>query len=246
MCDIMEKTELKLEYRVCENNTGIPVIVVAAGTSSRMNGTNKQLALLGGIPVLMRTLSIFEKSNSISNIILVTRDEDLFQIQMLCNKYNITKISDIVCGGNSRQESVLKGFARLKTDDINVLIHDGARPFVDGVIIDNVCSALQKYSAVTCAVKVKDTIKQVDDNGKVVKTLNRESLRSVQTPQGVNVAEYLKAIQTLNVAEFTDDTSIMEAAGYDVYVVEGSYKNIKITTMEDICSAEGFLREEDL
>ncbi len=241
----MNKTELKLRYDICENgNTGIPVIVVAAGASSRMNGTNKQLAQLGGIPVIIRTLRAFENSDDISNIILVVRDEDLFEIQMLTHKYMITKISDIVCGGKTRQESVLKGFARLKSDDKSVLIHDGARPFIDSKVINSVVLALKKHSAVTCAVKVKDTIKQVDSDGKVIKTLNRDSLVSVQTPQGVNVEEYLEAVQKVNVSEFTDDTSIMESAGYDVATVEGSYKNIKITTKEDITSAEGFLSEE--
>ncbi len=240
----MLETELKLEYKVCEKNSGMPVIVVAAGASSRMKGTNKQLAILGGMPVLVRTLLAFENSNNISNIILVVKEENLFEIQMLANKYSISKISDIVCGGNSRQESVLNGFARLGKNEKTVLIHDGARPFVDEKIIENVSTALQNYSAVTCAVKVKDTIKEIDENGKILKTLNRDSLVSVQTPQGVNVAEYLKAVESVNVASFTDDTSIMEAAGYEAFVVEGSYKNIKITTPEDIALAESFLGEE--
>ena len=121
----MNKTELKLEYEICENeNSGIPVIVVAAGNSTRMKGTNKQLALLGGIPVIIRTLRNFENSKDISNIILVVKDTALFEFQMLTHKYMITKISDIVCGGNSRQESVLNGFARLKDTDKSVLIHD--------------------------------------------------------------------------------------------------------------------------
>lgn len=240
----MEKTELKLQYNICEENrSGIPVIVVAAGASSRMKGTNKQLLNLGGIPVLIRTLRAFENSKDISNIILVVRDEDLFEIQMLAHKYMITKISDIVCGGKTRQESVLNGFSRLKSDDTAVLIHDGARPLVDSKIINSVVTALNKCPAVTCAVKVKDTVKEIDQNGKVVKTLKRENLVSVQTPQGVSVKEYLQAAENVNVAEFTDDTSIMEAAGYDAFVVEGSYKNIKITTKEDIALAEGFLSE---
>lgn len=242
----MNKTELKLEYNICEKgNTGIPVIVVAAGASSRMKGTNKQLINLGGIPVIIRTLRAFENCDDISNIILVVRDEDLFEIQMLTHKYMITKISDIVCGGASRQESVLKGFARLKSNEKYVLIHDGARPFIDSKVINSVVLALNNFSAVTCAVKVKDTVKQIDKDGKVIKTLDRDSLVSVQTPQGVNVEEYLEAVQKVNVSEFTDDTSIMEAAGYDVAVVEGSYKNIKITTKEDIALAEGFLSEEE-
>ena len=243
---VMNKTELKLEYEICENkNSGIPVIVVAAGNSTRMKGTNKQLALLGGIPVIIRTLRNFENSKDISNIILVVKDTDLFELQMLTHKYMITKISDIVCGGNSRQESVLNGFARLKDTDKSVLIHDGARPFADEKIINSVVFALKTHSAVTCAVKVKDTVKEIDKNGKVIKTLKRDSLVAVQTPQGVEKEKYLEAVKSVNVADFTDDTSIMEAAGYDVFTVEGSYKNIKITTEEDMVSANAFLSKED-
>jgi 2-C-methyl-D-erythritol 4-phosphate cytidylyltransferase len=242
----MEKTELKLQYEISEKSeSGIPVIIVAAGASSRMKGTNKQLTLLGGIPVIIRTLMVFENSKDISNIILVVRDEDLFEIQMLTQKYMITKLSDIVCGGKTRQESVLKGFSRLKESDNAVLIHDGARPLVDSKIISSVVLALENCDAVTCAVKVKDTIKEIDQNGKVIKTLARENLVSVQTPQGVNVAKYLEAVKNVDVANFTDDTSIMEAAGHNVFVVEGSYKNIKITTKEDVNMAEGFLSEEE-
>lgn len=241
----MEKTELKLDYTLNEQCGNIPVIVVAAGSSNRMKGTNKQLAEIGSIPVVIKSLQAFENCSQISNIILVVRSEDLFQIQMLCEKYMITKLSDIVCGGNTRQESVLKGFSRLPKDAKKVLIHDGARPLVDSKIICSVADALEKYSAVTCAVKVKDTIKQVDESGKVLKTVAREDLVSVQTPQGVRVSEYLAACESVEVDKFTDDTSIMEAAGYSVYVTEGSYKNIKITTKEDLILAKAFLSEEE-
>lgn len=241
----MVETELKLEYNVCNNNGGVSVIVVAAGASSRMNGTNKQLVPLCGVPVIIRTLLRFENCPSISNIILVVRDEDLFQIQMLCQKYMINKLTDIVCGGASRQESVLKGLSRLKDSDKKVLIHDGARPLIDNSIINAVIHGLDKFTAVTCAVGVKDTVKQIDADGKVIKTLDRGSLVAVQTPQGVRVEDYLKACQNTDVSLFTDDTSIMEAAGYDVLTVEGSYKNIKITTKEDLKTAEAFLGEEE-
>lgn len=240
----MHKTELKLDYSINSSENGIPVIVVAAGSSSRMQGTNKQLAELQGIPVLIHTLRKFENCQSIANIILVVRTEDLFQIQLVCEKYGITKLTDIVCGGNSRQESVLNGFARLGDDVKKVLIHDGARPFVNDGIINAVKDGLNEYSAVTCGVKVKDTIKQVSKNGDVIKTVSRENLVSVQTPQGVIVADYLKAVENTDVSLFTDDTSIMEASGYKVHIVDGSYKNIKITTPEDLVIAQSFLSEE--
>jgi 2-C-methyl-D-erythritol 4-phosphate cytidylyltransferase len=240
----MTKTELKLEYTLSQNKGTVPVIVVAAGASSRMGGTNKQLAEVGGVPVIIKTLQKFENNKNISNIILVVRDEDLFTIQMLADKYMISKVSDIVCGGKNRQESVLKGFARLPENAEKALIHDGARPFVSDVIIDSVIDGLNEYSAVTCGVKVKDTIKRVSQGGIAEETLERDSLRAIQTPQGVRVQEYLTAVENADIANFTDDTSIMEAAGHKVLIVDGDYKNIKITTKEDLILANAFASEE--
>lgn len=241
----VNKTEAKLQYDICtENRNGLPVIIVAAGSSTRMNGKNKLFLELNGIPVIAKTLLAFENCEKIKNIILVTRDEDILSMQLVAEKYMITKLSDIVCGGENRQKSVLNGFARLDENDKNVLIHDGARPLVSERIICDVADALEKYSAVTCAVRLKDTVKETDEKGMVIKTLDRKSLVAVQTPQGVNACEYLKAAENADLSLFTDDTSVMEAAGYEVFTVEGDYKNIKITTPEDIFAAEA-MREAD-
>lgn len=242
----MNKTELKLEYEiVSEKNKGIPVIIVAAGNSSRMKGINKQFLEIGSVPVIAKTLLAFEKSDAVKNIILVSKEEDIFALQLIAEKYSISKLSDIVCGGKTRQESVLNGLLKLDKEDEKVLIHDGARPFISQDIIKSVVLALNDFSAVTCAVKIKDTVKEIDENGLVIKTLKRDNLISVQTPQGLNVSDYKKAIEEAgDVSAFTDDTSIMEAAGYKVKTVEGSYKNIKITTPEDIALAEIYEGEE--
>lgn len=242
----MEVTEIKLEYEVCgEENGGIPVIIVAAGMSSRMGGTDKQTALIGGVPVIARTLMAFERSRAVSEIILVVRPDELFNMQLTAERYSVTKLTDIVCGGNSRQESVLKGFERLGKSAGKVLIHDGARPLVSGRIIESVAAALREYPAVTCAVKVKDTIKETDGSGNVVSTPDRSRLAAVQTPQGVWVKEYLAAAQKAgDVSAFTDDMSVMESEGFPVRTVEGSYTNIKITTPEDLRLAEFLLGEE--
>ncbi len=241
----MIETKLKIEFTVKDNVSGIPVIIVAAGSSTRM-GTNKQFLEIAGIPVIARTLQAFQNCEVVSRIILVTRAEDIFSLQSLGSVYGISKLSDIVCGGNSRQESVLKGFERLAKDEKNVLVHDGARPLVSDKVITSVAAALENHSAVTCAVKVKDTIKQIDENGKVIKTLIRDSLVAVQTPQGVRKDEYLNAVEKAeDVSVFTDDMSVMESAGFDVFTVEGDYKNIKITTPEDIPAAVGFLEVEE-
>lgn len=241
----MTETKPKIEFSLSPQSGSVPVIVVAAGSSSRM-GKNKQLIEIGGMPVIVRTLRAFENCNKISRIILVTRAEDIFTLQTFSSKYNISKLSDIVCGGANRQESVLNGFQRLAEDDKKVLIHDGARPLVTDKVITDVIEALEKYSAVTCAVKLKDTVKQIDESGKVIKTLDRNSLVAVQTPQGVWKEEYLSAVDKAeDVSGFTDDMSVMESAGHSAYITEGDYKNIKITTPEDIIAAEGYLGEEE-
>lgn len=243
----MELTELKLEYAVCDNkNSGIPVIIAAAGMSSRMGGLNKQTALLCGVPVIARTLMVFERSPVVSDIILVARPDDIFGIQLLAEKYSVSKLTDIVCGGASRQESVAKGFERLDKSAERVLIHDGARPLTEDFIIQAVADALNTYPAVTCAVPVKDTIKEIDGAGSVVGTPDRSRLAAVQTPQGVRTAEYRSALEKAGeLSRYTDDMSLMEAAGFPVHTVTGSYRNIKITTSEDLKLAEFFLIGEN-
>ena len=132
----MNKTEVKLQYELCENQTdGITALIAAAGSSSRMRGKDKQLLKICGIPVIARTLLRFEASKAVKRIILVVKSESVFEMQLLAEKYMITKLSDIVCGGENRQDSVLKGLARLDEDDKYLLIHDGARPLADERII---------------------------------------------------------------------------------------------------------------
>ena len=156
----------------------------------------------------------------------------------------LTKVSDIVEGGKNRQESVLCGIKRLNSDDEVVLIHDGARPLVTDDIINRVINGLKEFNAVVPAVKVKDTIKQILKNGVVVKTVKRDDLVQVQTPQGVRVKNYLAALEGKDLNTFTDDASIFEAVGESVLTVMGDYKNIKITTPEDVAVAVAFLKED--
>lgn len=239
------KTETVLKYEVSEiPKDGIPAIIVAAGSFTRMEGVNKQLAEISGIPVIIRTLMAFENSNLVSSIILVVRADDVFSMQLLTEKYGITKLTDIVCGGNCRQESVVKGLSRVSIGAEKVLVHDGARPLVDGDIIERVAKGLESFSAVTCAVPIVDTVKRIDSEGQVTETLNRDGLVSVQTPQGVRVADYKSALQKAeDLSAFTDDTSIMENAGFKVLTVMGSRDNIKITTKRDISFAESLLED---
>ena len=241
----MLQTELKLSYNTSESVQQVPVIVVAAGSSSRMNGINKQLFELKGIPVIIRTLKKFDDSPFISDIILVTRKEDILKLQVITEQYGIKKLTDIVSGGENRHASVMNGLSCIKQGVEKVLIHDGARPFVNNYIIGNVTAALQNAKAVICGVPISDTVKRSDSNRYVCGTVDRTNLYLSQTPQGIYIAEYKEACETLeNVDLYTDDAALMEAAGYKVQIVAGDRKNIKITTADDLELAECYLTAE--
>lgn len=239
----MKITETKIKYTVCEQSgNGIPVIIVSAGSSSRMGGINKQFLPLCGVPVIARTLSAFEGSPCISRIILVCRESDINEMQLIAEKYGIEKLSDIVAGGADRSASVFCGIERLTADEKKVLIHDGARPFADNRIIADAVAALETFDASLPAVKVIDTVKRAADDGTVTETVPRDGLYCAQTPQGVDVAKYREAAARFAGDTVTDDASIMEKAGYSVRIVEGDRKNIKITTPNDAIFAEMIIR----
>lgn len=232
----------KLEYSVVESGIKkIPVIVVAAGNSTRMGGINKQFLELSGVPLIARTLLKFQNSAFISDIVIVCKADDVFAMQNICLKYKIDKVTDITEGGENRHESVIRGIKRLDKRQELCLIHDGARPFVTEEIIFDCISALRTYKGCLCAVKVSDTVKQVDADKTVIKTVPRENLYLAQTPQGVSIKEYLESSEKFAENLFTDDASVLEAAGFKVKIVEGNKNNIKITTPEDIKIAESII-----
>ncbi len=224
------------------------VIIVAAGSASRMGGINKILSPLCYIPVIQRTIAAFEAHPSVTSIVVVTREDMLLDIQKIILKADFLKVTDIVLGGNSRQESVKCGFDILsKNEDIKkVLVHDGARPLVSFEVIQRVITAADSFGAAIPSVAVKDTIKKVGALGKVTETLERDNLVNIQTPQGFKTEilkdAFFKAGNDLSA--FTDDSSLVEATGYSVYTVEGDYKNIKITTPEDMLIASAYVGAE--
>lgn len=240
------KTKFELSYNnVSLKDNAVYAIVVAAGSFMRMGGVNKQLAEICGIPVVIRSLLAFENSPYISGIVLVVREPDALIMQNLCEKYSISKLKDIVCGGKDRHESVMNGIKTLPKEEKNVLIHDGARPCVTSKIIAEVAEGLSVADAAVCVIKVNDTVKYSGDGEYVEKTVDRARLYLAQTPQGVNVSKYIDACSKLSSEEFTDDASIMEQAGYAVKATLGSVKNIKITTVEDIKIAEMYIKGDE-
>ena len=233
----------KREYPVCS------AVVAAAGSSRRMGGGNKLLLPLDGIPVLVRTLRALEEATLVREIVVASREEDLLVIGDLCKTYGISKPVKIVCGGETRAVSVLAATMECREDAAFIAVHDGARPLATPELIDNVIRLAFRTNAAAPAVAVKDTIKVVEEN-KVVTTPDRDTLRCIQTPQVFDAALLRAALQAAVAGEIpiTDDCSAVERLGKEIYLTEGSYENIKITTPEDMALATAILerREEML
>lgn len=222
-------------------------IVPAAGMGKRMQaGMNKQYLLLDGVPIVARTLQVFQNSKLIDGIILVTPEQEIpFCRQEVVEKYALHKVMAIVPGGKERQHSVFNGLQELaKTAskaDI-VMIHDGVRPFIDEKLIRQVYSTVLEHGAALVAVPVKDTIKTVA-NGFVQTTPDRATLWQAQTPQAFRFELIMKAYKQAITDNFlgTDDCALFERTDGQIAVVPGDYSNIKITTPEDLPIAERIL-----
>ncbi len=238
----MPETKFAIEYSIDNTeNRGVPVIIVAAGSSSRMGGINKMFSLLCGIPVVARTMLAFERSSFISEIIVVTKEENIADIQHIKNNYMISKMSNVVKGGSDRLSSVLCGLDCIK-EAKGVLVHDGARPFVSDVLIEKMAKAALTEDCAVCGIRVKDTVK-IEDDGTVT-TADRSKLIAVQTPQALNFGIYKKLLtECEDKSVFTDDASVMEAAGYNTVIIEGEESNFKITTPYDLKLAHFILTE---
>ena len=217
-------------------------VIVAAGSASRMGGIDKVMAPLGGEPMIARTVRAFQECDAISEIVVVTREDLIVPIGKLTRE--MPKVTAVVAGGKSRQESVHLGLNALSDKVKLAAIHDGARPFVTWQLIDWVVRAANSYGAAAPAVPVKDTIKEVQ--GFVVKnTPDRASLRAVQTPQVFDFDILRAALKKArdDGAEVTDDCSAVERLGMSVKIVEGDERNIKITTPLDLKIGELLLEE---
>ena len=214
-------------------------IVLAAGQGKRMNSkVQKQFLLIKEKPVLYYTLNAFETSSLISEIVLVTGKEEIeYCRQEIVEKYGFQKVCKIVAGGKERYHSVYHGIQAIDEADY-VFIHDGARPFVDGETIERVCDAVKEYQAGVVGMPVKDTIKISDEEGFAAQTPDRRKVWQVQTPQTFEYHLIKEAYEKLIVEEpegITDDAMVVETmTNHKVKLVEGSYRNIKITTPEDL------------
>lgn len=217
-------------------------VIVAAGTSSRMMGTDKILYPLNGEPLIAHTIRAFQAVPEITQIVVVTRAELLDEMKSLCDQYAFDKVTEIVAGGENRIESVMNGLDRVSKNTQYAAIHDGARPFVSETIIRNTVGKAMEYHAAAPAVPVKDTIKMACGHI-VTHTPDRSLLFAVQTPQVFDY-DLLRGALSKAVKEktpVTDDCSAVEAIGMSVYLTEGSDENIKITTPTDLILAKAIL-----
>jgi 2-C-methyl-D-erythritol 4-phosphate cytidylyltransferase len=211
-------------------------IIVAAGESRRMGGTDKAFALLGGKPVLARVIETFHRCQSIGQIVAVVNARKMNECQQLVNEQGWAAKTDICTGGERRQDSVAAGLSRLKGCDW-VVVHDGARPLVSRALIKKGLEEAKETGAAIAAVPVTDTIKTAGDDRIIQETLPRDSLWAVQTPQ-VFRYDIIQEAYRQTAVEVTDDAALGERLGYKVKLYMGSYDNIKITTPEDLALAE--------
>lgn len=225
----------------------ITAIVLAAGTGKRMQSdTSKQYMLLMGKPLIYYALYAFEQS-AVDEVVLVTgKDEIEYCTNEIVHGYGLKKVKAVVAGGKERYHSVYQGLMAAAGSDY-ALIHDGARPFLTQDIIARVIESVRKERACVAAMPAKDTVKIADQNLYAAVTPPRKDVWMVQTPQAFSYELIQKAYDKVVAAgddSITDDAMVLEkAAGIQVKLVEGSYKNIKITTPEDMEIAEVFVKD---
>ena len=218
-------------------------VIVAAGSASRMGGIDKVMAPLGGEPMIVRTVRAFQNCDAIASIVIVTREDLIRPIAGLCK--DVDKVTAVVAGGSSRQESVHLGLNALPEGTKLAAVHDGARPLISWQVIDRVVRAANTYGAAAPAIPVKDTIKVVS-GGLVQETPDRARLQAVQTPQVFDFDLLRGALKKAEAdgASVTDDCSAVERTGMKIKIVEGDERNLKVTTPMDLKIAELLLEEE--
>lgn len=238
----MKATELARKVIVCKS---CGAVIVAAGSARRMNGVDKIMAELKGEPLILHTIRAFQNTAVIGQIVVVTRKDLIAPISALCQNAGLTKVTQIIAGGDTRQESVSLGLSCLAKGTKLAAIQDGARPLVTPQLIDRVVRAANTYGAAAPGVSVKDTIKKVT-GGIVQETPDRSSLFAAQTPQVFDIdlirCALQKAVQ--DNAPVTDDCSAVERMGMSVRLVDGDERNIKVTTRQDLRTAEALMEEE--
>lgn len=224
----------------------VTAIILAAGSGSRMNlNTTKQKLILGGESLLRRTVSVFERCEDITSAIVVSREEEMDFARAELRDFD--KVKAIVSGGATRLESAFRGFCQVDEKTEFVAIHDAARCFVTERMISEVLRDAITHGAATASSDVTDTIKIIGFDGKIEKSLSRNALRAVQTPQIFRIDLYTKAMRDVDLsdASITDDNMLLERVGVHPFCTDIGKENFKITTVDDLLFAKYLLKEEE-
>ncbi len=221
-------------------------VIVAAGTSNRMEGQDKILLELEGRTVIDRSIALFQESRMVDEIVIVTRSDLKGYMNSLCQARKYDKVTAIAEGGETRVHSVMRGLDRVSEKAGLVAIHDGARPLATLELIDDTIAKAETFHAAAPAIPVKDTIKTAK-NHIVTGTPDRAALFAVQTPQVFDYDLLRGALQKAleENSPITDDCSAVEALGMSVYLTRGSEENLKITTPLDVILAEAILKRRE-
>ncbi len=209
-------------------------------------GLPKQYLELGGKPILCHTLERFEAAKSVDGIVLVTDPNSLTLVkEQILKKCDCSKVKWVVRGGEKRQESVAAGLKAVPLGTEVVCVHDGVRPFISVELINKSIEEARSHGACIVAIPVKDTIKRVDDEGRIAETVERAGLWRAQTPQTFRYDVLESAMNQAMTEGFygTDEASLVERYGHDVYILAGDERNIKITTPEDLEVANSLIRK---
>ena len=220
----------------------VSVIIAAAGHAERMQGVNKQLAMLKGKPVIAYSMLAFQAIEEVREIIVSAREADFDIITNIAIDNGITKFGGCVQGGDTRQQSVVNAVKHISQETSLVAVHDAARPLVDPERIRQCIKDASVFGGAVLGVPVKDTIKQVED-GLICDTPDRSKLYITQTPQIFKKKHYFEGVNFAaeHELDFTDDCQLVEAVGVKINMTLSDYRNIKITTPEDMAIAEAIM-----
>ena len=223
-------------------------IVPAAGSGNRMGRElSKQYLALGGMPLLVHTLIVFERCPLVDALLVVVPPSDVEAVRTeMLPRWSLKKLAGVIPGGKERQDSVRAGIEALERETELVVIHDAVRPFITVELIENCIRAAAEEGAATVGVPVKDTVKEVGADGRVMRTCDRNLLWLTQTPQAFrrDIIENAHRAAVRDGYRGTDDTSLVERLGIAVRMIRGDYGNIKITTPEDLVIAEALLARQ--
>jgi len=227
------------------NGTGVSAIIASAGAGKRLPAfIEKPYIIVGDKPILAHTLLAFEKFNAVNEVVVVVSEasKDYFQKEIV-DRYKLEKVKKVVGGGQTRSGSVYNGLKQVNEKNEIIMIHDGVRPFVSELMVNESVEAVLNYGAAVVAVPVVSTVKKVSEEMFVEQTLNRRALMLIQTPQTFKRELILKAYERIEKEDLkvTDDAALLELMNYPVKVIMGSYNNIKITTPEDLILARAVL-----